>query len=246
MFHYFVLLNFKFLLIIIVFGMIMGKTRQIASHNISKKPFGHHFMDFFNLIGIPVHELGHLVFGLLFGYHIDKICLYRTTKQAQKNGGTLGYVKMHHSRNNFFQILLADMGQFFIGIGPLIFGPSLILLISILLPDSLKALPSAFQSGAQFFLKTLHQLSGTDIIILFVYLYIIIGISLNMELSRQDLHLAWKGLFLLELVFFMLSIAASLFQWNLTSGINLIFQWNLLISCVGIICGLMVNLIALI
>ena len=67
-----------------------------------------------------------------------------------------------------------------------------------------------------------------------------------MELSRQDLNLAWKGLFLLELFFFMLSAISALFQWDLTFWINLLFQWNLLISCVGIICSLMANLIALI
>ena len=246
MLNYFVQLNLRFLLVIVTFGIIMGKTREIATRNITNKAFGTHIINFFNLIGIPVHELGHLIFGLLFGYHIDKICLYRTTKKAKQHGGTLGFVKMHHKRNTLFQQLMADMGQFFIGIGPLLSGPTIILVISFLLPDSLKTLPHSFQHGAQFFFKALHQLSGTDIIILFIYLYIIIGISLNMELSRQDLNLAWKGLFLLELFFFMLSAISALFQWDLTFWINLLFQWNLLISCVGIICSLMANLIALI
>lgn len=246
MLYYFVQLNLKLLAVMVVFGMIMGKTRQIATQNFSKKASGYYVMDFFNLIGIPVHEFGHLVFGLLFGYHIDKLCLYRSTKKAMRHGGTLGFVKMHHKRNTLLQQLLGDAGQFFIGIGPLLSGPAVILIIGCFLPDSLKTLPSSFQDGAQIFLKALHQLSGTDIIIMFVYLYIIIGISLNMELSRQDLHLAWKGLFLLELFFFMLSAAATLFQGDLNIVINLLFQWNILISSVGIICSLMANLIALI
>ena len=246
MLYYFAQLNLKLLLVIIVFGMIMSKTRQIASQNFLKKASGYYIMDFFNLVGTPVHEFGHLFFGLLFGYHIDKICLYRSTKKAMRHGGALGFVKMHHKRETLFQQLTGDAGQFFIGIGPLLLGPATILLIGHFLPDNLKALPSAFQDGAQIFLKALQQLSGTDIIIMFVYLYINIGISLNMELSRQDLHLAWKGLFLLELFFFMLSASAFLFQWDLNIAINLLFQWNLLISSVGIICSLMANLIALI
>ena len=246
MFNYFVQLNLKLLLVITIFGMIMGKTRQIATRNISQKPFGNYFMDFFNLVGIPVHETGHLIFGLLFGYHIDQICFYRTTKKALRHGGTLGFVKMHHRKDSLFQQLQGETGQFFIGIGPLLSGPAVILLIGSFLPDSVKSLPKAFQGGAQFFLKALHQLSATDIIVMFVYLYIIIGISLNMELSRQDLHLAWKGLFLLELFFFMLSGIAALFQWDLNGIIDLLFQWNLLISSAGIICSLLANLIALI
>lgn len=246
MLYYFAQLNLKLLFVITMFGFIMGKTRQIAAQNFSRKSFGFFVMDFFNLVGIPVHEFGHLIFGLLFGYHIDKICLYRSMNSARRHGGTLGFVKMHHKRDTLFQQLMGDAGQFFIGIGPLLSGPAMILLIGYFLPENLKALPSSFQDGAQIFSKALHQLTSADIIIMFVYLYIIIGISLNMELSRQDLHLAWKGLFLLELFFFMLSASASLFQWDLSIVINLLFQWNLLISSVGIICSLMANLIALI
>lgn len=246
MFQYFIQLNLKLLFVLIIFGIIMGKTKQIATQNFSKKSFGFYIMDFFNLVGIPIHEFGHLIFGLLFGYHIDKICLYQSTKKAMRQGGTLGFVKMHHKRGNVFQQFSGDAGQFFIGIGPLITGPSIILLIGHFLPENIKLLPSTFQEGAHFFLKSLHQLSGTDIIALFVYLYLIVGVSLNMELSRQDLQLALKGLFLLELFFMILSAAASAFHWNLSYGIDFLFQWNLLISSTGIICSLFANLIALI
>ena len=48
MLYYFAQLNLKLLLVIIVFGMIMSKTRQIASQNFSKKASGYYIMDFFN------------------------------------------------------------------------------------------------------------------------------------------------------------------------------------------------------
>jgi hypothetical protein len=202
-------------------------------------------MDFFNLIGTPVHELGHLCFAVLFGYKIDQVCLFRTMKKAKKDG-TLGFVKMHHEGRTFLSRLFRDIGQFFIGIGPLVFGPCVIYGVSRLLPDHLLALPSALRTDMNSFAKALHQLNGTDIIVALVFLYIIIGISLNMELSRQDMELAYKGIFLLELFFLVLSFLAVTFHWNLDYGIQLFFRWNLMISCIGIISSLIANLISLI
>ncbi|WP_370810930.1 hypothetical protein [Anaerobutyricum hallii] len=72
------------------------------------------------------------------------------------------------------------------------------------------------------------------------------GISLNMELSRQDLHLACKGLLFLEVFFLILSGLSVLFHWNLQYGIDILFRWNLLISSIGIISALIANLISLI
>ena len=77
----FVQLNLKLLFVLILLGFIIGKSRHSAIQNFSNKKCGYFIMDFFNLIGIPVHELGHLLFGLFFGYHIDQVCLYRTTKK---------------------------------------------------------------------------------------------------------------------------------------------------------------------
>ena len=113
----FVQLNLKLLFVLILLGFIIGKSRHSAIQNFSNKKCGYFIMDFFNLIGIPVHELGHLLFGLFFGYHIDQVCLYRTTKKAIHSGGTLGFVKMHHENHSFLQKLQGDLGQFFIGIG---------------------------------------------------------------------------------------------------------------------------------
>ena len=112
-------LNVKLLFVLILFGFIMGQTRHAAIQNFSNKNRSYLILDFFNLVGTPVHEIGHLLFGLIFGYKIDQICLYRTTKKALHSGGTLGFVKMHHENRSFLQKLQGDFGQFFISIGPL-------------------------------------------------------------------------------------------------------------------------------
>ena len=246
MFDYFIQFNIKILLVLVIFGFIMGRARQSAWRNFSRNARGYFLLDFFNLIGTPVHELSHLIFALIFGYHIDKVCLYRRVKTARKNGGTLGYVKMHYEGDGLLHSLRRDVGLFFIGVGPLLLPPLFLFLAGRLLPDSLLALPAAFQNGTDSFFKALQQLDGADIIIMFAYLYVIISVSMNMELSRQDLHMALKGLLVLELLFLLLSVCAHLFGWNLDTFIGFLFQWNLLIASIGIICGLTFNLISLI
>ena len=116
MITYFMQLNVKLLFVLILFGFIMGQTRHAAIQNFSNKNRSYLILDFFNLVGTPVHEIGHLLFGLIFGYKIDQICLYRTTKKALHSGGTLGFVKMHHENRSFLQKLQGDFGQFFISI----------------------------------------------------------------------------------------------------------------------------------
>ena len=243
--HYMIALNLKLFFVLIAFGFIIGQTRQIAVRNISDKKLGNFLLDIFNLAGTPVHELGHLFFAVLFGYKIDQVSLFSTMKKSKKNGGTLGFVKMHHEGTSFLSRLQRDMGQFFIGIGPLLMGPLIIFIFSRLLPERIRSLPVSFRTGFDSFIKALHQLSATDIMLLFVFLYFMAGISLNMELSRQDMEMALKGVFFLEILFLLLAFTSSVFQLNLDYGINILFRWNLIISCTGIISSLIANLIAL-
>ena len=86
MFDYFVQLNIKILFVLMAFGFLMGLARQSAWKNFSRSSRGFLLLDIMNLIGTPVHELSHLVFALLFGYRIDKVCLYRRVRTAKKLG----------------------------------------------------------------------------------------------------------------------------------------------------------------
>ncbi|MCD8019340.1 MAG: hypothetical protein LUF92_07085 [Clostridiales bacterium] len=246
MLYYFIQFNTKVLLVLFAFGFIMSRVKLSVWKNLSDKTGGYVILDFFNLIGTPVHELSHLLFAVLFGYHIDGICLYRRVKTARKHGSTLGYVKMHHKENTVFQRIQKETGLFFIGTGPLILPPLFLLFIGTHLPAKLRALPSAFGNGWDSFYKSLHLLKSTDIIILFTFLYAIIGISMNMELSRQDLQMAFKGLIMLEICLLIISLSAYMTDIDLIVFIDILFRWNLLVASVGIIFAMAVNLVALI
>lgn len=246
MIQIFLSLNIKIFFLLLCFGLIIGHLRMYACKNLLKNDHGTFLLDFFNLIGVPVHEAGHLIFGLLFGYHIDKICLYRTIRKSRKNQGTLGYVKMHHKKSTPFQRFFADLGQFFIGIGPLIFGPSLILGAYYFLPVPLKSLFASFGGGWYSIKTCLKQLESTDIILIILFLYFTVGISLNLELSKNDLKLAGKGAIFMELLFLILSFFCAYFQIDIVNIISLLSEYIILISMVGIIGSLFAVFISLI
>ena len=65
-------------------------------------------------IGVPVHELGHALFCLLFRHKITEMKLYIPNPQ----GDTLGYVRHEWNAKSRYQ----NIGRFFIAIGPMLLG----------------------------------------------------------------------------------------------------------------------------
>lgn len=72
-------------------------------------------------IGVPVHELGHLLMARLFQHRIVAWKLFDPDPVT----GTLGYVRHAHSRPTSWQIA----GNFFIGVAPLLGGGGILLLL---------------------------------------------------------------------------------------------------------------------
>ncbi len=83
------------------------------------------YLILFGWLGTAVHELGHAFFALIFGHKIKEIKLF-TPKSAN---GTLGYVNHTYNKKSIYQ----RIGNFWIGIGPILFGTALLFLINILL-----------------------------------------------------------------------------------------------------------------
>ncbi len=246
MFETFLMINLKILAVLMIYGLLMGKIRIIAYRNLWKKTNNYYLIDFLNLIGTPVHEMGHLIFGLLFAFKIDKVCLYRTMKQAKSHGGTLGFVKMHHKQKSLFQRFQTDLGQFFIGIGPLIFGPVFLYLMSRLLPESIRTIPLLLKENPSQAFQGLRLLHFQDTVFLLFFIYIAIGVSINMELSAADFKMAKKGFLILEVIFLIISIICYFLGLNSQMMIQNIFRYVLALSCIGTFCGLLANLFALI
>jgi hypothetical protein len=81
------------------------------------------------IVGTPVHELGHAFFCVIFGHKVTEIKLY--TPNAPD--GSAGFVKHTYNPKNIYH----QIGNFFIGLGPIPFGSAVLTaLLFALSPDS--------------------------------------------------------------------------------------------------------------
>ena len=160
-------------------------------------------------IGTVIHEFSHYLMCKIFGHDVTEVKLFRPFKF--KDDGILGYVKHSYDRNS----LLQRVGNFFIGISPMIIGTLVILLIlTILFPKlytsfnfSLKILEpidvfKVFTENIEMFYKNIFNVDNIADIKFWIFIYFMLSITLHMSLSRHDLENAKEGL----LYIFMLSI----------------------------------------
>lgn len=163
------------------------------------------FMGIFGWLGTAIHETGHAVFALIFFHKITDMKLFSLKNKT----GTIGYVSHTWNSRNPVQAF----GNFFIGIGPILFGSFILLITTYLLfsfsPFQLKLSPvspesfSGFAPVQQLIAETGDGLNHffTEIfaggsgswwkILLFLYLVFATGSSVS--LSVEDIKGAFKG-----------------------------------------------------
>ena len=167
-------------------------------------------------IGTPVHELGHAVFCILFRHRIVEMRLYT----PNSTDGTLGYVNHSYNPQSTYQ----RIGNFFIGVGPIIFG-AIVLYAALhyLVPEKdavfsgIEAQSSTLVAGVRGnFAGIFETLWGTTTLTLsalfssanfsdyrfWIFLYLAMCVSSHMELSPPDIRGAAGGLISL-IVFFL-------------------------------------------
>jgi len=83
------------------------------------------YLGLFGWLGTIVHELGHAIFCIVFGHKITAMKLFDPDPKT----GTLGYVEHSYNSANVYQ----QVGNFFIGIGPILLGTAIIYFLSYLL-----------------------------------------------------------------------------------------------------------------
>ena len=186
---------------LILVGIILGVLENRANFYV-QKVFSRKGILVTAWIGTPIHELGHLLMCYLFRHKISGFKLF----DRKAKDGVLGYV--NHSWNS--KSLYQNIGNFFIGMGPIFSGTAaLILGMHFLLPDSFARVADylALEPAQpdQYMLTKIFALtaglfgsifSPENLISLnfWIYFALAIGVSSHIALSREDLKGAGRGL----------------------------------------------------
>lgn len=167
-------------------------------------------------VGTPIHEYSHALMCLLFGHSVKKISVFGDSRRSK----TLGYVEHTYYRKNLYQ----QMGNFFIGISPLLAGGGVILLlVRLLTPRTFFAMAeqtglirAAFDQGfSEDALNVLLEGIGAMPRLLFslenladwrfwLCMVLAFSVAIHMEVSRSDIVSGLRGL---GVIAFMLLVA---------------------------------------
>lgn len=167
------------------------------------------------IIGTPVHELSHAVMCILFRHKIKRIKLFGISNN------TLGFVEHSYNPVSLWQ----RIGNFFIGIAPVLAGSGvLLLLLRLFLPDACNEIAALLLQTAQqgtVSADTLMALGETVASIfgivfspencsswrLWVFLPIALTIAVHMDLSTADIKGGANGFFFFAVAVLLIDIA---------------------------------------
>jgi hypothetical protein len=201
---------------IFISGLLIQLVSQFTFRSL-EKAFGSRGTYLVAWLGTPIHELGHVIFCLIFRHRIEDMSLFRPDPST----GTLGYVYHKWDRHNPWQVA----GNFFIGIGPVILGcGALFVLFYFLVPDGADTWGSilagmngaggggiggyleAFGDSSLAMLKTIFTLDNLAGWRFWVFLYLSICVAANIRLSLADVKGSLSGLLYVLLPFFVANL----------------------------------------
>jgi hypothetical protein len=205
---------------IFIFGLLIHLVSQFTFRSL-EKAFGSGGTYLVAWLGTPVHELGHVLFCLVFLHRIVDVGFFKPDPVT----GTLGYVYHKWNKRNPWHV----MGNFFIGIGPVILGCGILLgLFYFLIPGApgawdniLDGMGGADGGGIGGYLAAFRDSSLAMVRLIFtvanlgnwrfwVFLYVSICVSANIRLSLADVKGSLSGLGCVVLPFFLINFVALL------------------------------------
>lgn len=227
---------FSLIGVIIVIGFILGYLESLTRTYWSRA-FGRKGFLLTAWIGVPVHELGHAIMCLVFRHKIVATQFFPTDTSQ----GALGYVQHQYNQKSIYQ----RIGNFFIGIGPIISGiTALILLMRYFVPESyylfntnlektvtstsinLDMIQNMFLSTF-FLLKSLFTMNNLLTPSFWLFLFIAICISAHIALSKPDIKGSIDGVIVMFILLFLFNIIAGLFQYDSNQLIGKMMKYNM-------------------
>ncbi|MGL1935803.1 MAG: hypothetical protein OCD01_12315 [Fibrobacterales bacterium] len=175
------------------------------------------------MIGVPVHEIGHLIFCIPFGHTITSASFFNPKTFE------LGSIEHQYNPNNPYHLI----GNFFISIGPLLLGSTLLWVLTLTFFDTSfnDFVPSVIDlSSIQNACNSLYSALFTathHLISLFqfrepstwLFIYLSISISSHMELSPPDIKGMFSGFLAISITLLVLNSigAAAGFSQNVSA-----------------------------
>lgn len=190
---------------ILIFGFIVSLLNRIFYSNVGV--LGRPITYLTGFIGTPIHECSHALFCLIFGHTINEIQLF----QIGDEDGTLGYVSHSYNPRNFYH----RIGNFFIGVAPIVVISFLLYLISTwLLPDLMPQIHAhtstiTVNDGLGDIIAKLFD--GVKVFFSYIgesnwWWFMLIGLflTLHMTLSPADIKGSFSGIVFVLLLFFII------------------------------------------
>ncbi len=237
------------LIIGFIINLISQKIEQYTCNIIGKK----WYLYLFGWLGTTVHETGHLIFALIFGHHISNVKLFSLNAENPE----LGYVKHSFNKKNIYQ----NLGNFFIGIGPILLGGAALFIIGYFMFDikynnlnynNLKIINSSIEESVRgiFFslydalMNTIKTITQNNHIVWWKYLlffYLLFSIGSSISLSKSDIKGSFSGLLLfvgLILIFNLATLWLGNFATSIFTTISNVVSGFYIVLLVSIVFNL--------
>lgn len=240
---------------LLLFGFLIALCNKLFYRNMGV--LGNAACYITGFIGTPVHECSHALFCVIFRHKINEIKLF----QISSSDGTLGYVSHSYNEKNIYQ----RIGNFFIGVAPiLVISTLLFLLTHLLVPNvaitisngaqglasnGIAALPSFFLNLGSTFLSCIGTWQFWCFLLLGIFL------ALHMTLSDADIKGAKEGLLLLSIALLVVDVLLGIISTSalsaftavlllLASYVNAFLLFGLIISLLAVTVSLIIRRIA--
>jgi hypothetical protein len=168
-------------------------------------------------VGTPVHELGHAMFCVIFGHKIVEMRLYTPNDKE----GVMGYVNHSYNRKNIYH----QIGNFFIGVGPILLGTAVIIgfmlcFVRSILFDTFDIVFShdlaAYETSGQFCVAVLDMVWSSMVVLFdpwyftyplwWLFMALSLSVALHMSLSPPDIRGSILGLCVLLSLLFAVNV----------------------------------------
>jgi hypothetical protein len=221
--------------VLIAIGLLLGFLEKQSQIYLTRT-FGRRGILVTAWIGTPIHEIGHLIQCIIWRHKVKSIKLLQT----KDPNGVLGYVEHQYNPTSLYQ----QIGNFFIGIGPIISGiGSIILAMYLLVPQSFATLQNQIHQSAAGEKLDFHMLQtlGEAVLVMgkslftignlleptfWIFVILAICISSHIALSKADINNSSQGLLTIFLFLIVFNLAAGLTDLNTYEVIAQFAEYN--------------------